>query len=223
MQYKKAIAAITAAALLYLPAGMEAKESHFESDSEEIEDNYTRPTDVHADDWFSNPSKREDYGSDSGNSDPDAIDTNKKQKSRYLEICRDDSFIYSMDRKTAHFTRIPQTIDEKMIDVWIRLDPLDIKPGEYSTLPKYYLEHYLLRLKREQIQFLCEMEITDRPRNDIEEKRYDPRMWERLVPGSIEETIYHAIMENKGKIRDESKSDGSSVRDYIENTFNISL
>ena len=128
-----------------------------------------------------------------------------------------------MDRKAAFYTHIPHTIDEKMIDVWIKLEPLEYAPEDYTYPPKYYLEHYLLRPKRKQIQFLCEIEVAGRPANDVEDKRYDPRRWERLIPGSIEDTIFHAVLQHKGKIHDESKSNGTSVRDYVENTLNISL
>ena len=108
----------------------------------------------HADDWFTNPSEREDYGSD-GEDGKDAEEAEKKKKARYIEICRDESFIYSMDRKAAFYTRIPHTIDEKMIDVWIKLEPLEYASEDYTYPPKYYLEHYLIRPKRKQIQFLC--------------------------------------------------------------------
>ena len=53
--------------------------------------------------------------------------------------------------------------------------------------------------------------------------RYDGRRWENLVPGSIEDAIYHAVMANKGYIPDESTQDGTSIRDYIEDVFNVSL
>lgn len=227
---------LTALVMMFFPSVLEAKESYFEGGSDEIEENSTRSAntndsswyeeDVHADDWFSNPSKKEHYGSDAedGNgTDEEAAE--KKKKDRYFEIYRDETYIYSMDRKTAHYTRVPQTIDEKMIDVWIKLTPVEYTSGrdDYSYVPKYYLEHYLLRIKYKQVQFLCEMEVTGRPRNDIDEKRYDPRQWERLVPGSIEEIIYHAVLENKSKVHNESKANGTDARDYIENTFNISL
>lgn len=234
MRYGKWILIMVTATMLILPAGVEARESHFEGESEEIEDYESRAhtegdlfdeREVRADDWFTNPSKREDYGSDSENGDSDEEKASKKKKDRYFEIYRDETYIYSMDRKTAHYTRVPQTIDEKMIDVWIKLTPVEYTSGrdDYSYVPKYYLEHYLLRIKYKQVQFLCEMEVTGRPRNDIDEKRYDPRQWERLVPGSIEEIIYHAVLENKSKIHNESKANGTDARDYIENTFNISL
>ncbi len=232
MRYGKWLAVMAAVVMLSLPTGTEARESRFEGESEEIEEDTTRPvytgehawdeTEPHADDWFTNPSEKEDYGSDS-EAGKDAEEEEQKRKARYIEICRDESFIYSMDRKAAFYTHIPHTIDEKMIDVWIKLEPLEYLPEDYTYPPKYYLEHYLLRPKRKQIQFLCEIEVSGRPANDVEDKRYDPRRWERLIPGSIEDTIFHAVLQHKGKIHDESTANGTSVRDYIENTFNISL
>ena len=232
MRYGNWLAVLIAASILSMPTGTEARESRFEGGAEEIEEIpvETKETgehawdesEPHADDWFTNPSEKEDYGPD-GEDGKDAEEAEKKKKARYIEICRDESFIYSMDRKAAFYTRIPHTIDEKMIDVWIKLEPLEYLPEDYTYPPKYYLEHYLLRPKRKQIQFLCEIEVSGRPANDVEDKRYDPRRWERLIPGSIEDTIFHAVLQHKGKIHDESTANGTSVRDYIENTFNISL
>ena len=232
MRYGNWLAVLIAASILSMPTGTEARESHFEGGAEEIEEMpaETKETrehawdenEPHADDWFANPSKNEDYGSDSEDN-KDAEDAEQKRKARYIEICRDESFIYSMDRKAAFYTRIPHTIDEKMIDVWIKLEPLEYAPEDYTYPPKSYLEHYLIRPKSKPIQFLCEIEASGRPANDVEDKRYDPRRWERLVPGSIEDTIFHAVLQHKGKIHDESSANGTSVRDYVENTFNISL
>ena len=232
MRYGKWLTVMLAAVTLFLPSGLEARESRFEGEPEEIEDEQIEAKDTrehawddtepYADDWFTNPSEKEDYGPDSDDG-KDAEDAEQKRKARYIEICRDESFIYSMDRKAAFYTHIPHTIDEKMIDVWIKLEPLEYAPEDYTYPPKYYLEHYLIRPKRKQIQFLCEIEVAGRPANDVEDKRYDPRRWERLVPGSIEDTIFHAILQHKGKIHDESTANGTSARDYIENTLNISL
>ncbi len=142
---------------------------------------------------------------------------------RFVEILRDESFIYYMDRMTARFLNVPHMAKEKMIDVWIKLEPLEFLEGEYTYPSKYYLEHYLLRPKRQQIQFLAELEIAGRPSNEMEKYRYDGSKWENLVPGSIEDLVYHAVLKNKGLIPDESTTDGTSIRDYLENTFNVSL
>ncbi len=147
----------------------------------------------------------------------------KKEKPRFVEILRDDSFIYWMDCKTACYTNLPHSIKERMIDVWIKLEPVEYLEGEYTYPAKYYLEHYLIRPKTQQVQFLCELEVTGRPSNEVLKNAYDPRRWENLVPGSIEDSVYHAVLRNKGYIRDEASSNGTSIRDYIENTFNVSL
>ena len=225
MHYRKWITIVMAVTMLLFTTSLDAKNNTFEGGSEEIEEDSNYESDIHADDWFTNSSKRGNYGSDEEKGETGEDEAEKKKKDRYFEIYRDETYIYSMDRKTAHYTRVPQTIDEKMIDVWIKLTPVEYTSGrdDYSYVPKYYLEHYLLRIKYKQVQFLCEMEVTGRPRNDIDEKRYDPRQWERLVPGSIEEIIYHAVLENKSKVHNESKANGTDARDYIENTFNISL
>ena len=63
----------------------------------------------------------------------------------------------------------------------------------------YVLEHYYLRPKTKQIQFLCELEVFGRPQNAINERAYDYKNWENLVPGSIESAIYAATIKIIGK------------------------
>ena len=63
----------------------------------------------------------------------------------------------------------------------------------------YVLEHYYLRPKTKQVQFLCELEVFGRPQNTINERAYDYRNWENLVPGSVESTIYDAAIKILGK------------------------
>ncbi len=63
----------------------------------------------------------------------------------------------------------------------------------------YILEHYYLRPKTKQVQFLCELEVFGRPQNTINEREYDYRNWENLVPGSVESTIYEATIKILGK------------------------
>ena len=69
----------------------------------------------------------------------------------------------------------------------------------------YVLEHYLLRPKTKQIQFLCELEVIGRPQNTINERAYDYRNWESLVPGSIESAVYSATIKIIGKGMSDSK------------------
>lgn len=232
MRFGKWLAVLVSVAALSLPAGMEARESHFEGGSEEIEEIPVQTEDTRehawdeseprADDWFTNPSNNEDYGSKIED-DSDERNEKKKEKQRFIEILRDDSFIYYIDRKTARFLNIPHVAKEKMIDVWIKLEPLEYAEGDYTYPAKFFLEHYLIRPKRQQIQFLAELEVTGRPSNETRNLKYDGRRWEELIPGSIEDSIYHAVMRHKSDIHDESTSDGTSIRDYIEDTLNISL
>ena len=35
--------------------------------------------------------------------------------------------------------------------------------------------------------------------------------------------VYHAVLLNEGQVKDESANGGASIRDYVENIFNISL
>ena len=63
----------------------------------------------------------------------------------------------------------------------------------------YVLEHYYLRPKTKQIQFLCELEVFGRPQNAINERAYDNKNWEYLVPGSVESLIYEATIKIIGK------------------------
>lgn len=74
--------------------------------------------------------------------------------------------------------------------------PEDIKVLRQQN---YVLEHYYLRPKTKQIQFLCELEVFGRPQNTINERAYDYQNWENLVPGSVEATIYDATIKIIGK------------------------
>ena len=173
------------------------------------------------DTYYTNKDSGYTYGTAGDNSDDGAV--YQDEMPRFIEILRDDSFIYYMDRKTARFKNIPHMAKEKMIDVWIKLEPLEYAEGDYTYPAKFFLEHYLIRPKRQQIQFLAELEVAGRPSNETRNLKYDGRRWEELIPGSIEDSIYHAVMLHKDDVYDESTSDGTSIRDYIEDTLNISL
>ena len=126
----------------------------------------------------------------------DAVKTkNKKskEKDRFQEIFRDESFIYYMDTRSVRNVPIPNRQD-RMIDVWVKLKPNSFSDEEDAKEGKYYLEHYYLNPKSKQIQFLCELEVTGRPSNAIKERPYSSQNWENLVPGSVEDDIYHAVV-----------------------------
>ena len=94
----------------------------------------------------------------------------------------------------------------------------------YSYSSHYYLEHYYIRPDKEQIQFLSELEVTGRPSNAITERPYNESNWEKLVPGSIEDEIYRAVVKNVKDIpKKNDAGEKSSVRDAIEEYLRISL
>lgn len=188
-----------------------------------------------ADEWFSKPSeddwydqpdeeeadraRREARALEKARKKAEKVARREKRRARFLEIHKDDVFTYYMDRRTARRINVPH-MEEKMIDVWVKLEPNEAEDGEQ----KYFLEHYYIRPKRQVMQFMCELEVSGRPTNDIEENRYNPSKWEPLIPGSIEDTIYHAVMKNTGSIREEGVGEeGTSIRDFIEKTVNVSL
>ena len=119
--------------------------------------------------------------------------TEKNKEDRFQEIFRDDSFIYYMDMRSARNVPIPNR-QERMIDVWVKLKPNSFSDEEDAKAGKYYLEHYYINPKNKQIQFLCELEVTGRPSNAIKERPYSSQNWENLVPGSVEDDIYHAVV-----------------------------
>ena len=97
------------------------------------------------------------------------------------------------------------------------------KDGTYSYPQKYYLEHYYIRPSAQQIQFLSELEVTGRPSNAIKERPYSASHWENLVPGSIEDDIYHKVVESMKEYSKNGKRGGISTRDAVEEYLRISL
>lgn len=86
----------------------------------------------------------------------------------------------------------------------------------------YVLEHYYLRPKTNQIQFLCELEVFGRPQNAINERAYDYKNWENLVPGSIESVIYDATLKIIGKSKANERSHMTFI-DMLDEYARIAL
>ena len=151
------------------------------------------------------------------------------QVNRYVKIFQDNSYIYMMDMQTARWINCPHTGSEQIIDVWIKLVNEDRsgtaagKDGAYSYPSKYYLEHYYIRPSAQQIQFLCELEVTGRPNNAVKQRSYNAVNWEALVPGSLEDDIYHAVVAKMKKLTKPGAKGSPSLRDDIEEYLRISL
>lgn len=86
----------------------------------------------------------------------------------------------------------------------------------------YVLEHYYLRPKTNQIQFLCELEVFGRPQNTINERAYDYKNWENLVPGSVESIIYATVIKTIGKSKATERGHMTFI-DMLEEYGRISL
>ena len=173
-----------------------------------------------ADDWFTKPDEAKRIMKQTTE---EKEQQEKKEKVRYVYLFEDNGFAYFLDSQTARWKNIPYTESEEILDVWIKLVKVEAD-DEYSYPQKYFLEHYYLRPKTKQIQFLSELEVTGRPDNTAKERPYSVRNWENLVPGSLEDEIYTKVL-NEIK-----KSDGNrlwpkhkSVRDVLEDVFRISL
>lgn len=173
-----------------------------------------------ADDWFFKPNEANKITSQDKKSQQQQAD---KEKDRYKFLLTDNGYDYYIDTRNARWQPMPHSGDEYIIDVWIKLVQRD-DSGDYSYPEKYFLEHYYLRPAKQQIQFLSELEVTGRPNNEITERAYNMQNWENLVPGSIEDEIYHGVVKQMGKNKLGGKSShGMSLRDSIEEYLRISL
>ena len=173
-----------------------------------------------ADDWFTKP---KEAGRVMNKSSKDKQVQEKKEKERYVYLLKDNGFAYYLDTQSLRWIKLPYSETENIIEVWVRLTKVD-DDGEYSYPPKYFLSHYYIRPKTKQIQFLSELEVTGRPDNAIKERAYSSQHWENLVPGSIEDEVYHGVL----KVMKENKVGGSSenpmsFRDAVEEYLRISL
>lgn len=87
---------------------------------------------------------------------------------------------------------------------------------------KYFLEHYYIRPKTNQIQFLCELEVVGHPQNTVSEREYNYKNWENLIPGSIESMIYQTTMKSVHKSKGSEKGH-MSVADMFDEYLRISI
>ena len=153
--------------------------------------------------------------------------TNKRdRKSRYKTLFVDNGFTYYLDMQNTRWVLRPYNSSEYMIDAWVRLveNTTGEPVGEDGKIrpAKYFLEHYYISPQRHEIMFISELEVTGRPDNAVKERAYDPKNWEQLVPGSIEDALYEAITARM-KGAPGSGTGGMSVRDMIEEYARISF
>ncbi len=158
---------------------------------------------------------------------------NKRERgARYKTLFTDNGFTYYLDAKNTRWIPRPYQSSEYMIDAWVRLveDTTGEPVAEDGKIrpAKYFLEHYYISPQRRQIMFISELEVTGRPENAVKERAYDPKNWEQLVPGSIEDELYEAITAQMGSAPGErggllSGTSGMSLRDMVEEYARISF
>ena len=157
----------------------------------------------------------------------------EKKDERYVRLFTDSYFNYYMDKKSAKWIACPDKSDEYIIDVWVKLERIDeanarslaerVNDSQYTYQGKYYLEHYYIRPSTQQIQFLCELEVSGRPDNDISQRKYNVKNWEYLVPESVEDNIYQAVVKKMGKKPGSNGNLLKSAGDFVEDVFRIAI
>jgi hypothetical protein len=156
----------------------------------------------------------------------------RERAARYKTLFTDNNFTYYLDVKNTRWVPRPYQSSEYMIDAWVRL--VENTTGEAVAedgkirSAKYFLEHYYISPQRHQIMFISELEVTGRPENAVKERAYDPKNWEQLVPGSIEDALYEKItarMKSPSGQRGGllGGTSGMSLRDVVEEYARISL
>ena len=185
-----------------------------------------------ADDWFASAEESEAIKSET----EDQADKRKdKERERYAYLLSDSGYDYFLDGRATHWIPLPYRDDEYIVDTWLKIVPTDStddpESGNYSYPQKYYLAHYYVRPKTQQIQFLSELEVSgERPDNTVKGRGYMPRNWEDLTPGSIEDEIYRGTLASIKKHGDKwTKIFGShytgprKLRDFVEEYLRIAI
>ena len=87
---------------------------------------------------------------------------------------------------------------------------------------KYFLERYYLRPQKDQIQFICELEVVGHPQNTASQRKYDYNNWEELIPGSIESILYYSIIQIIGRSKASDRGH-MTFADMVEEYGRISI
>ena len=156
----------------------------------------------------------------------------REKDSRYKTLFTDNNFTYYLDEKNTRWIPRPYQSSAYIIDTWVRL--VENTTGEQVAEDgkirpaKYFIEHYYISPAKHEIMFISELEVTGRPENAVKERAYDPKNWEQLVPGSIEDEIYEAVTARMKSAPGQrgglfSGTSGMSLRDMVEEYARISF
>ena len=197
------------------------------SQAEEISDTTT------ADNWFTTQKETEKMTTETKEETKQRKD---KESSRYAYLLSDSGYDYYLDLRATRWVQIPHG-DEQILDTWVKLMPEKTEDeaaqdGTYTYPQKYYLAHYYIRPKTQQIQFLSELEVSGgRPDNTVQGRGYSAQNWESLTPDSIEDEIYHGALDRVKKQKAKKNpltaltgdNGPKNLRDALEEYFRISL
>ena len=156
----------------------------------------------------------------------------RERDSRYKTLFTDNNFTYYLDEKNTRWIPRPYQSSAYIIDTWVRL--VENTTGEQVAEDgkirpaKYFIEHYYISPAKHEIMFISELEVTGRPENAVKERAYDPKNWEQLVPGSIEDEIYEAVTARMKSAPGQrggllSGTSGMSLREMVEEYARISF
>lgn len=119
--------------------------------------------------------------------------------------------------------RLPRYMRERLEQERLAKEALKPKPTPDTRPAHYYLAHYYLRPMRRQLQFISELEVFDRPDNNIEEPAYRPNAWENLVPHSVESDMYYKVLKIMRSSPQNPAIRDMKAADFLEKVFRISL
>ncbi|ORU01148.1 hypothetical protein D081_0596 [Anaerovibrio sp. JC8] len=144
--------------------------------------------------------------------------------SRFIKFAEDDSYVYYLDKKDSGWVRRPYTMDKYVLEAWVKMVPYEY--GNYEMYSpeaddsRYFLEHYLVDPQNKKIQFLCEIEVEGgRPQNNIKQRKYEHNHWESLIPESVEDTVYHAVVAKYGKTNEDNT--WKTIDEIIDGLFTV--
>ena len=158
----------------------------------------------------------------------------KTQKARFVKLAADDMYTYYLDRESVAWKRVPYLANELPQDLADYINdtssaevslaqesgkPLNSVDVEVLRHKKYFLEHYYLRPKTKQIQFLCELEVVGHPQNTVSERQYEYKNWENLIPGSVESIIYKTVLKEIGTSKATERGNFSSLKNFQGRCF----
>lgn len=119
--------------------------------------------------------------------------------------------------------RLPRYMRERLEQERRAQEAMQPKPTPDTRPAHYYLAHYYLRPLRRQLQFISELEVFDRPDNNIEEPQYRPNAWENLVPHSVESDMYYRVLKIMRSSPQSPEIRDMKAADFLEKFFRISL